>query len=111
MNTLPLLILGLAGCAAPTEQLIQEATECVDNYISPQGVMGKPTDEDTKECWANVNARMEAEAKRAAKREAEQPLSCPLGYVLVCKTYSRTDKECGCMRHSELGRIFRGAGY
>ncbi len=108
MNILPLLVLGLAGCAAPTEQLITEAKECVANHISPQGVMGKPTQDDKDLCWSDVNARMEAEAKRATRKKAEQPLSCPLGYVVVCKTHSRTDKECGCMRHSEVRRIFEG---
>ncbi len=103
-----ILLLLLVGCAASTETLITEANECVKNYISPTGVMGKPTDEDTQECWSDVNSRIESETKRAAKREAERPLSCPLGYVLVCKTYSRTDKDCGCMRSSELRRIFEG---
>ena len=103
-----ILLFLLVGCAASTETLITEANECVENYISPTGVMGKPTDKDRQECWSDVNARIESEAKREAKREAERPLSCPLGYVLVCKTYSRTDKECGCMRHSEVRRIFEG---
>ncbi len=111
MNILPLLALGLAGCAAPTEQLITEAKECVANYISPTGIMGKPTQDDKDLCWSDVNARMESEAKREARNKAEQPLSCPIGSVVACKTRSRTDKQCGCMRHSELERIFRGAGY
>ena len=108
MNTLPLLSIAiLAGCAAPTEQLITEAKECVASHISSTGVMGKPTEEDSKECWVDVNARMEAEAKRETRKQ-EQSLSCPLGSVVFCKTHSRHDKECGCMRKSDLRSIFGG---
>ena len=103
-----ILLLLLVGCAASTETLITEANECVENYISPKGVMGKPTDEDRTACWSDVNARVESEAKREARKKAQQPLSCPLGYVVFCKTRSRTDKDCGCMRSSELRRIFGG---
>jgi len=70
MNTLSLLLLPvMVGCAAPTEQLMQEAKECVASHISDTGVMGKPTDEDTKECWADVNARLDAEARREKKKD------------------------------------------
>ena len=70
-----ILLLLLTGCAASTETLITEANECVENYISPTGVMGKPTDEDKTACWLDVNSRIESEARRVAKREAERPLS------------------------------------
>jgi len=100
MNILPLLALGLAGCAAPTEQLIQEATECVDNYISPQGVMGKPTDQDRQACWVDVNTRMEAEQKREEKKALNQVMTCPSGSTLWCRVYSKTDKRCGCVRRN-----------
>ena len=103
MNTLPLLSIAiLAGCAAPTEQLITEAKECVASHISSTGVMGKPTEEDTKECWVDVNARMNAEAKRKQKKiEAK----CPSGSVLVVN--SRLQQS-GCMRRSEIRDIFGG---
>ena len=100
MNILPLLVLGLAGCAAPTEQFIQEATECVDNYISPQGVMGKPTGQDRRACWADVNKRMEAEERRKAR--VERGVKCPPGSVQV-----KNRDRVGCMRNSELREIFR----
>jgi len=99
MNILPLLVLGLAGCAAPTEQLIQEANECVDNFISPQGVMGKPTNEDKKACWADVNSRLEAEANRKTKQISS---TCPTGSVKWCRVYSSRDKRCACVGRNEF---------
>ncbi len=110
MNILPLLILPImVGCAAPTEQLIQEAKECVANHISPAGVFGDPTEENKQECWAPVNARMEAEARREKKRIEN---SCPSGSVRVVD--SRLQRS-GCILTSEvrdaLGRQRIYGGY
>jgi len=97
-----LLLLLLVSCAAPMEELIEKAKECVTNThsISVQGIVSDPTDEQTKACWADVNKLAEAQEKREEKRK--QSVSCPMGEVRTCRVYSRNDKICGCVRRSEV---------
>jgi hypothetical protein len=65
MNALPFLaVLIVAGCATPTEELIREAKACVANHVNEKGVIGKPSDEERKLCWAEANRRSQAEYER-----------------------------------------------
>jgi hypothetical protein len=66
MNILYILIILLVGCAAPMEQLISEAKECV---ATAPGIVGEPTDEQRTACWAEVNKR-EEESALIAKRKS-----------------------------------------
>jgi hypothetical protein len=67
-----LLIFLLSACAASTEELIQEAQACVTNDINAQGIIGQPSDEARKLCWAEVNERYESMERREKRREAEK---------------------------------------
>jgi len=66
-----ILLLLLTGCAAPMEELMVDAEECVDNTrnVSTQGIVTKPSDEQRGECWLIVNERLETEAQREEKKK------------------------------------------
>jgi len=78
MKYIPLLFALLASCAMSEDQLRKEAKECVAAAytVNDQGVVGDPTDKQTKECWAAYNKRAERlfeirEEKRKAREISE----------------------------------------
>lgn len=91
-----ILLLLLAACAAPTSELIAEAKECVSTHINERGIIGKPSNEASKLCWAEVNKRAEAHARREEKKE-KQP--CPTTLVAWCDL-----RGCTCVSHYEARR-------
>ncbi len=77
-----LLLAAVAGCAASTEVLIQEAHECDANKGS--------------DCWDKVNARIKAESER--ERENTPRTTCGGRSVLWCDSrHARTRLECRCV--------------
>ena len=103
-----LVLEGSMGCAASTETLIAEAEECVAHA---PGIVGQPSDEQRKACWADVNKRLDVEAERDAKRLAEEANRCPKGMVRLCQHWDcqgRNAKSSGqCISSRELDRILR----
>ena len=98
MKYIPLLsVIFLTGCAASMNELITEAKECNKTSINPQGVIGKPTGEQSTACWERVNNKVEAIAKREREREIEQANACPRGTTKWCMVYNRNDKRCSCV--------------
>jgi len=107
MNILPLLFtLSLAGCAAPIEKVMIEAKECVSNHINEKGVIGKPSDDERRECWSEYNRREDIRAERKVKKLKEKKGNCSVGYVLWCQRDS-----CGCISEREMREALRSFGY
>jgi len=106
MNILPLLAtLSLTGCATSIEELMMEAEECVDNSnnVSVQGIVTKPTDVQTRECWADVNKRIEVETKKEKRLNGK----CPRGQTLICDM-RYGDKSCSCMDSWRIRQMLGG---
>lgn len=101
-----LFLVAMAGCATPLTELTQEAKECVDHAYSTDefGVIGKPTQAQHDACWADVNKRLEAQAKMESRHKEHG--RCPSGQILVVKGSSEA-----CMRTDEVERIFRRIGW
>ncbi len=70
----------LIGCAASTQDLIEQAHFTGD--------------------WSLVNKRIEAEERRKAEREP----SCPRGTTGWCEI-RLGDKRCGCVRNADVRRM------
>jgi len=67
----------------PMEELIEGAWECTKQ--SPDN-----------ECWNKVNERLESNARREARREAEKS-NCAKGYIEMCDWTG-----CGCISNREF---------
>ena len=106
--SLLLSVIFLTGCSATMSELLTEAKECISTSINPQGIIGKPTDEQSTACWKKVNNKVEVNAKREHEREIEKANACPKGTTKWCRVYSRNDKRCSCVSRYEIGRILRG---
>lgn len=101
MDTLPLiLVIGVVGCSASTEEMIAEAKECVAHA---PGIVGQATEEQREACWAAVNKRIEMKAKKAEKERSGR---CAPGYTKWCVNHN-----CGCITDSEMREALRGLGY
>lgn len=92
----------VAGCATPTEELISEAHKCVDQYADANGVITSAPDEVREACWAPVNARQEAKLRYEKKQREKAAGSCPSGMISVCNGWG----DCGCIRRDEMRQIF-----
>ncbi len=99
-----IVLLILAGCSAPIEELIQDAKECVNKSSNELGVVGA-SDEQREACWLAVNERMEADNRRQLEKEKEEREKCPSGYV---KFVYRG--EASCVRQADLQDWIRRMG-
>ena len=105
MKYIPLLFALLASCAMSEDQLRKEAKECVAAAytVNDQGVVGDPTDKQTKECWAAYNKRAERlfeirEEKRKAREISEYYSNLCGNKIPVFEKWSRTRKRfLGCI--------------
>lgn len=79
-----LTILGLAGCAASMEQLEAEANATGD--------------------WSRVDARLEADARRAERARREAFPNCPAGMIAV----RRANGGHGCSTVSDVRGMIEG---
>ena len=106
MKYIPLLlsVIFLTGCAASMSELITEAKECTKTSINPQGVIGKPTGEQSGACWEKVNNKVEANAKREAEAEAAAAGRCPRGTTKWCKSRVPGPQRCSCVRNEDARR-------
>ena len=101
--SLLLSVIFLTGCAASMSELITEAKECTKTSINPQGVIGKPTDEQSGACWAGVNKKLEAQKKSEKRREiAKQCCIRPNGKPMM---------NCKCISAETLEEALRRSGY
>lgn len=115
MKFIPLLVVMLlTGCAASMSELLTEAKECTSTSINPQGIIGKPTADQSKTCWQKVNNKTEAIAKREAEKELEKANACPKGTTKVCskrqggRTSRKDPRDCSCWNNYAVRRIFLG---
>ena len=105
MKHILLLSALLAGCAASEDRLRTEAKECVAAAysVNDKGIVGDPTEKQTKECWTAYNIRAEQLFKiREKRRKAAEH---DRYYIELCGTkipvfevWSRNEKRfLGCI--------------
>ncbi len=97
----------LAGCAAQIETLMADAKECVANSINERGIIGQPSEERRALCWAEVNKRMEADARREKNRRSEG--QCTNGFVAWCDRRFG-DNRCSCVSQQRVRDALSRAG-
>jgi hypothetical protein len=105
------MILLVAGCAAPLGEVIEDAHECVNNYIDDKGIIGNPPQEQRDQCWKEANDKIESAAKRKAKKDSE--FTCGAGKVAWCTNRTRITKDnrdCTCISSSTMREILRRSG-
>ena len=100
-----LLTMGTVGCATSLTELTAEAKVCVNQSTNLAGVVGA-TPEQRTACWADVNNRIAANAKRDAERDIEYADRCPSRMVKWCDW-----KGCVCVDQWEAQEALRRAGF